>query len=371
MCEAFSTRRRDILAYLERKGIAYGTSSAQVAALAGRKAKAEPVREILRRQWAERARELGLDTAPSVSRSKEPAELAAVPSAIEIVGRAMEHLEERQSVFAAGELEAFALAHSPGRHTLGEIRDAVDWMVRDGHLVEAKLRRTDRAFVTDRALKAERATIGMMKAGIGEAKALAPEERVTAHLDGSRLTAGQREAVRTILLSRDRTVGVQARAGTGKTTMLREARELVGERPVVGLAPSAAAARVLEREAGIRARTLQWFLTRCQGAADDRADRKLRELFGGSVLVLDEAAMVSTDQMRRLMRIADGVGVARLVLVGDTRQLRAVDAGQPFRQLQQAGMTTAAMDDILRQKNPALKAAVEAALAGGGGRTRR
>ncbi|MDD9993369.1 MAG: AAA family ATPase, partial [Rhodospirillales bacterium] len=264
----------------------------------------------------------------------------------------------------AGELEAFALAHSPGRHTLGEIRDAVEWMVRDGHLVEAGLRRTDRAFVTDRALKAERATIETMKAGIGRAKALAEEETVAAHLAGAGLTEGQEEAVRTILLARDRTVGVQGRAGTGKTTMLRQVRELAGDRRVVGLAPSAAAARVLEREAGIHARTLQWFLTRCQGAASGRADDKLNELFGGAVLVLDEASMTSTDQMRSLMRIADGLGVARLVLVGDTRQLQAVEAGQPFRQLQQAGMTTAAMDDILRQKNPELKAAVEAALAG-------
>ena len=63
--------------------------------------------------------------------------------------------------------------------------------------------------------------------------------------------------------------------------------------------------------------------------------------------------MVSTDQMRELMRIADGLGVARLVLVGDRSQLRAVEAGQPFRQLQEAGMTTARMEDILRQKKRA------------------
>ena len=64
------------------------------------------------------------------------------------------------------------------------------------------------------------------------------------------------------------------------------------------------------------------------------------------------------------MRIADALDIARLVLVGDSRQLRAVDAGQPFRQLQQAGMTTAMMDDIRRQRDPDLRAAVLAVLAG-------
>ena len=76
--------------------------------------------------------------------------------------------------------------------------------------------------------------------------------------------------MRAILLAQDRIVGVQGRAGTGKTTMLRQVRDLAGERKIVGLAPSAAASRVLEREAGIHARTLQWFLTRCQAA--DRED---------------------------------------------------------------------------------------------------
>ena len=152
--------------------------------------------------------------------------------------------------------------------------------------------------------------------------------------------------------------------------MLRHVRELAGDRPVVGLAPSAAAARVLERETDIRARTLQWFLTRCRALdAAGPVNERLREMFGGAVLVLDEASMVSTDQMGELMRVAGALDVARLVLVGDRSQLRAVEAGQPFRQLQEAGMTTARMEDILRQKNPELKAAVLSVLAGrpGGG----
>ena len=363
--DAFSTRRSDILAYLEKEDLAYSQRSTQIASYATRKRKAEPVRAMLETRWTGRVREMGLAAVPSVTRSRRPIMLPEGPSTLEIVRGAMRHLEERQSVFAERELEALALGHSPGRHSIGEIRDAVAWMVRDGHLVEARLRRSERSFVTDRALKAERSVIAAMKAGMGAGRPLAREEAVAAHLASAGLTEGQEEAVRTVLLASDRTVGVQGRAGTGKTVMLRQVRELAGDRPVIGLAPSAAAARVLQRESGMHARTLQWFLTRCQGVTENgRAIEDLKERFCGSVLVLDEASMVSTDQMRSLMRIADELEAARLVLVGDTGQLRAVEAGQPFRLLQRAGMATARMDEILRQRDPALLAAVQAVLAG-------
>ena len=65
-----------------------------------------------------------------------------------------------------------------------------------------------------------------------------------------------------------------------------------------------------------------------------------------------------------LQRILAPLGVARLVLVGDSLQLRSVAAGQPFRLLQRAGMATARMDDVIRQRSVDLKAAVEHMVAG-------
>ena len=50
--------------------------------------------------------------------------------------------------------------------------------------------------------------------------------------------------------------------------------------------------------------------------------------------------------------------MARVALVGDTKQLKAVDAGQPFRLLQKAGMATATMKEVKRQRDPELRAAV-------------
>jgi len=380
--DAFSTRRKHILAYMDEKGWERGEAEAQIAALATRKPKAEPLHGMLREIWAACAE--GFEEVPSARRSRGRTVLPPVPTALEIAWRSVRHLEERQSVFSASDLESLALQHSPGRHSIEAVREAIGMLVRDAHLVEATLRRADRAYVTDRALKAERAVLAMMKAGMGAGEALCGREALEAHLAGTGLTHGQADAVRTVLLAEDRVVGVQGRAGTGKTAMLAHVRALAGGRSMLGLAPSSAAAATLARETGMHTRTLQWFLARCgapgsearpgldpesgtgvEPATDGRSGIEgLKDRFGGGVLVLDEASMVSTDQMRFLLQHARTLDIARLVLVGDRSQLRAVEAGQPFRLLQQAGMTTAVMNDIRRQRNPDLRKAIEAVLAG-------
>ena len=199
---------------------------------------------------------------------------------------------------------------------------------------------------------------------------LIPRASVAVPRGNGPLTEGQKAAVKLILASDDRTVGVQGYAGSGKTTMLNRARALLEKRgyAVRGLAPSASAARTLEAEAGIGAETLQRFLARYAGVAAGRmtakGQREMRASFAKTVLVVDEGSLASTVQARDLLRIADSLRISRVVLVGDAKQLDAVDAGKPFHQLQQAGMRTAVMDEIMRQRDPALKEAVEASLTG-------
>ncbi len=370
MLDAFSTRRRELLDYMQERGWENTPARAQQAALYTRRRKAEPDRQVLRETWQARAQELGPERDRDTARGRNgieasaflQSEARAAPSALSVVRQAVEHLEERRTVFSANDLRAWALAHGGGRHSLDALDAGIARLRRDGHLIEATARRADLAFVTDRARNAERDIIAGMRAGLNAGHSLAPAETVEARLDAAGLNPGQRDAVHGILLSPHVMVGVQGHAGSGKTTMLRAVAELAGERQIVGLAPSASAARVLEGEADIPARTLQWFLTRYRDVGDGIAaperTEEARKALGGSVLILDEASMVGTTQMRALTRIAAETGVERLALIGDRRQLRAVEAGQPFALLQDAGMPTARMDEVVRQRDGDLRQAV-------------
>ena len=368
MLEAFSTRRRDILDYMAERGWEYSAKSAQAATLHTRKRKDEPERSELSAMWKARAEALGLARdADAVRLDRTERGFTRPPArftALEAVWQAVDHLEERHAVFSESDLLAAALGREPGRHTHAELRAEIGRLREDGHLVAAG----DGALTTRRTLRAEKEVVRRMREGRGTAGPLASEEAVAERLAATELTKGQKEAVRLILRSTDPVVGVQGFAGTGKTRMLNEVAKLAGDRRVFGLAPSAAAARVLGVEGGIGATTLQWLLTRygsiAEGTATEDEIARARETFENAVVVVDEASMVGTVQMRDLQRILGPLGVARLVLVGDSLQLRSVAAGQPFRLLQRAGMATARMDDVIRQRSVDLKAAVEHMVAG-------
>ena len=386
--EAFSTRRTEIETAMMAQGLgdtAQDQHLAQRAALVTRAHKREVDRDALRENWQKQASELGFDArelveearhwqAAHVGRSPIPAgrhrEAAPASETDRAAAWAVAHLSEREAVFSRTDLLASALTWKPGKVSIGEAEAAVARLEKAGTLLAADYPVPGDSLTTDRTVADERETIALMERGQGQSAAPMRGRAVDKALRNGPLTAGQKEAVTLILSEKDRVVGVQGYAGTGKTTMLKRARALLEKRgfEVRGLAPSASAARTLDAEAGIASETLQGFLARNAGVAEGRlshkGERAMRAQFRKTVLVVDEGSLASTAQARDLLRIANTLRVPRVVLVGDGKQLDAVDAGKPFAQLQAAGMKTAVMDEIVRQHEPALKEAVEASLAG-------
>ena len=156
-----------------------------------------------------------------------------------------------------------------------------------------------------------------------------------------RLSHEQKSAIEHVTSSK-RIAAVIGRAGAGKTTMMkaaREAWEAAGYR-VVGGALAGKAADGLEKEAGITSRTLSaWEL---------RWDQERDRLDAQTVFVLDEAGMVSSRQMARVVEAVTKTG-AKLVLVGDPEQLQPIEAGAAFRAIsERTGYTE--LETIYRQR---------------------
>ena len=156
-----------------------------------------------------------------------------------------------------------------------------------------------------------------------------------------RLSDEQRTAIEHVV-GAERIAAVVGRAGAGKTTMMkaaREAWEAAGYR-VVGGALAGKAAEGLEKEAGIVSRTLSsWELRWNQGR--DPLDSK-------TVFVLDEAGMVSSRQMALFVEAVTKAG-AKLVLIGDPEQLQPIEAGAAFRAIADR-IGYAELETIYRQR---------------------
>ena len=160
---------------------------------------------------------------------------------------------------------------------------------------------------------------------------------------GADLNTQQRAAVAHVLGSRDRVTLLRGAAGTGKTTLAREAvhqLEAAGH-SVHGFAPSAEASRgVMQSEGFADADTVARLLV----------DDKLQQSVAGGVLWVDEAGLLGVRTTAKLFDVARERH-CRLVLVGDQRQHAAVERGDALRLLEtEAGLKPAEVTAVVRQR---------------------
>jgi len=420
--EAFSARSQVIEEALANQGKTRATASTlekQIIALATRPRKDEADRELIKQYWVEKSRSLGIDYGarsrldgrlyqPGDGRSASTSKQAIAqrlpnqltPAQV-VVQYAINHLTEREAVVKESKLMATALQRAVGLADTDAVRREIQRLVKQGTLIEAapayrlaekksgkalsvsewktylqtlkgwtdreanqyikhaiaqgSLVETEKRYTTQKALQREKAILAIERTGRGAVMPIVAAALVKEALARTTLNEGQRLAVEAIVSSPNRFVGIQGDAGTGKTYSIETAIDLIRQSRhmadgagwrTVALAPYGNQVKALKNQ-GLEAHTLAGFLR-----------TKDKPIDGKTIIVLDEAGVVGARQMEQVMRIVEKHG-ARMVLVGDTKQTQAIEAGKPFAQLQQEGMQVARIHEIQRQKDPMLKRAVE------------
>lgn len=410
---AFSVRSAQIQQALADRGLtreSASTAQKQLATLQTRKPKTPADRDELHRLWRERAAELRISLEPPAGRLS-PAALQKARAIIDDAPRAQaardcvkfaaQHLTERQAIVSRGELLNIAVEHAMGRATLVDIEREIDRRVERGLLVKeapvyhpaysrngpvmtptawaAELHRSrglspgaadeevrqgiaarrlvlcEERYTTPRAIDREEAILRIERDGRGSVTPAIAPELVRARLEETTLSKEQREAIAIITGTTNRVIAVQGFAGTGKSHMLLTAKGLLEEAgyTVQTAAPYSGQARRL-RDEGLP----------CSTVASILASRTPEKYLGSrTVLFVDESGVLPARLMSRLQTLAERHGT-RVVYLGDTGQTKAIEAGRPFAQLQEAGTFTAKLEDVRRQTERMLRWAVTLAARG-------
>ncbi len=381
---AFSTRSAEIEAALTERGTSRDAASAlekQMATLDTRQAKVAADHAGLVTDWRETASAAGFGPEARLAmitqaeaKAADPAHRASIAmqgdgAAVRAVAHAADKLGERQSVFSAAALQEEAGRVGLGKVSYSQIGAAIDTATRQGALIDRTFQDRRGAefagFTTRQNIETEakmlrieadgRGALSPIASPLEAAKAIASASG-EAERAGHSWNADQRSATEQLLTSRNRITAVQGYAGTAKTTTVLAtfAREAKARGvSIVALAPTASAAMVLGE------------------ALDTRSDTVARHLLSPErpdptrpgAWIVDEASLLSARDTARLFDLADKHG-ARIILVGDVKQLGSVEAGAAFAQLQGAGMETAKLAEIVRQTNTATKEAVLASIEG-------
>ena len=363
--EASSPRRKQIKEYLEAHRVT-GAEASEIGAhqTRGKKINLTPremqaVNEALAAQYGNDPKAVVMQAQARRHQAHDPADdQRALASAQAAVTYARDRNIEREAVVEERLLVRDALKRAMGEATLDQIRANLNKRIESGEFVQvnrASVTSPHGTFTTRQMLAYERQNIATLNSAQGSSAPLVHERNIPDLLASEfrHLSDAQHQAVAYILQSRDKITGFQGIAGSGKTTTLsaiRRAAEKEGY-SVRGFAPTSRAAHGLEK-AGIASSTLQQFLIK-----SGPRQQEPRRLY-----VLDESSLASTVQVNQFfkrLRPDD-----RVLLVGDIRQHQAVDAGKPFEQFQQAGMRTARLEEIVRPKDPELKAAIESFASG-------
>ena len=412
LMEEFSKRRRAIIKELTKQGLTSAKAS-EAAALATRENKEHTPREELFREWKKTGRSHGWTTSDFeqlIDRAKkiEPGEQQEI--ADRAVERALTRVTEQNSTFRELDFIRYAAEELQGEGI------AADWAINTSkaeinrsteicHL--GSLKNFDR-YTTQEILDIEKKLIQTVKAtasvpGMGIQEEVVVRVLNNREKDGLPLSADQEVALRNVTQGTGSFAAVVGDAGTGKTTLLesiREAAEMEGWK-IRGAALSGRASTGIREGSGIESQTLHSLLAEIElgkspfdeekaeaafeawveekiktGETDPEAPPRFdpasaRKRYSEAVtnlpdaktlLVIDEAGMVDTRQMGKLIDEAHSLG-ARVLFLGDNKQLQPVGIGGSFQGILGV-LDSSRLTTIFRQRNEGDRIAVSNLAAG-------
>lgn len=362
---AFSTRRRQILAELATNGHA-SAKAAGIAALATRQAKGEVDRQTLMPLWRAQASAIGLDE-PAVERLRLQHEQQQADGHIDI-DAIVQSLTYSQSSFTRMQLETAVATAAQGMLSAKDTENLIQTTIAERTTSQAPLGlvrlrslakevRRDAGvehYTTREMLAMERAIIAAAIRRKDDA-----QQRVSAVpglLAHSQLSEEQVHALRHVTESPGAVAIVRGLAGTGKSTLLAAAHDCwkEGGLRVIGAALAGKAADGLQHSSSINSQTLHSLIA--------ELDNGHRQLSNRDVVVIDETGMVGTRQLQQILDHVHCAG-AKAVLVGDPAQLQPIEAGGMFPHLSDL-LGHAQLTDIRRQEKLADREMIERLLVG-------
>lgn len=358
---AESLRNAEIKQGMEDRGVT-GREAESLAAHQTRDEKLKLTPDELRELHQNKAEAFGhqprqvVAAAASHQQHEAPAREKEQARAKMAVAHARERLTERSAVVEHFEVMRDALRRAHGKAQIKDIQAAIEAERQEKQLITVEHVRPNAPawrYTTPELIGIERSAIRIMQNGQAQLQPIAPltEDSIAERFPN--LNQDQRQLVHQTLHTPDQVFGVQGGAGTGKTTALQPIREVASEHGynTLGLAATSGAVKTL-LDSGLEAETLQAFLM--QPPSSEEAKPRL--------YFVDESSLASGKQIQGFLSRLQPED--RVLLIGDTRQHQSVEAGRIFAELQDAGMHTASLNEIVRQKNEPLKHAVEAMAAG-------
>jgi conjugative relaxase-like TrwC/TraI family protein len=347
MIDAFSSRRREILAWLAERGVS-SVEAAQVAAYKTRPPKDFMLDADLRtREWIEQGafceltpERVGEIVGAGVSREPVAISAAALDAAVASLEKHSSHFGRQHLLWAIAD-------QLPEGAEVEGLEGAVEVAIGSERIVQIYEGPEGDRFTTPRIAEAEKRFIDGAIAGgsaeVAKVSAGRVEEVLARH---PYLGEDQRAMVTRLLEGGEQVVPVAAWPGTGKTTALVPARETWEEAGhlVIGVATARTASGELA-DAGVPATSIAALLYRVKQWRSEGTG-----LPTGTVILVDEASVASTfdlDALRAVVADCDG----KLVVIGDPRQIGAVGPGGLFAHLTKV-LEPATLTEIRRQHRP-------------------